>query len=218
MLSLIKMQNKTSLTRLNQDECTYEQNLRQSTLPGEYMVNVPHSRCQEKFVADPQIRMSSQVRQPSGVSRCASKHIIDVDSELRNITRPATNCPKGKFLGEKYCDLVHFEDDTNIRTPTEDTRLSNPPCTLRGTGWNRWEWLCQNPQDKALVPFDFNINYRLIAKDNHRPCIPTPIEDDKTLPPNSSDYYGYVPNKEPVADFPTGVHWRSCDTYAQYNN
>jgi hypothetical protein len=162
--------------------------------------------------------MSHQVRAPSGVSRCKDFHIIDVDSELKNIVRPATNCPTGKFMGEKFCDLNHFPD-CKRRSPTEDTRISNPPCTLRGTGWNRWEWLCRNPQENALVPFEYNINYRLVAKDNHRPCVPKPIDDDKVLPPkeNYDTQIFYEPHKTPVADFPTGVTWRNCGTYSGYN-
>ena len=35
-------------------------------------------------------------------------------------------------------ELISFD---NCFKGSEDTRLSNPPCNLRGTGWNRWEWL-----------------------------------------------------------------------------
>lgn len=205
-----------SFTRLNSDTCTYEHNLKQSTGPSEYLLMTPHDRCNECFQTDPSIRMSHQVRAPSGVSRCADHHIIDVDSELKNIVRPATNCPTGKYLGEKFCNLKHFRD-CDRRAPTEGTRLSNPPCTLRGTGWNRWEWLCRNPQDKALVPFDYNINYRLIAKDNHRPCIPKPIDQTPSLPEKNEEEVYYQPQPRPISDFPTGLTWRNCGTYAGYN-
>ena len=33
------------------------------------------------------------------------------------------------------------------------------------------------------MPFDYNINNRLVAKDNHRPCIPKPIDVGLSLPP-----------------------------------
>ena len=32
------------------------------------------------------------------------------------------------------------------------------------------------------MPFDHNINNRLVAKDNHRPCIPKPIDVNHSLP------------------------------------
>jgi hypothetical protein len=55
---------------------------------------------------------------------------------------------------------------------------------MRGNenGFNRWEWLCKDPQSSALRPFQANINYRLIVKDNHRPCISKPM-DVSALPP-----------------------------------
>ena len=57
----------------------------------------------------------------------------------------------------------------------EEIRTSNPPCNLRGTGWNRWEWLCMDPQERVLMPFDNMVSNRIIVKDNHRPCVPNPI-------------------------------------------
>ena len=71
----------------------------------------------------------------------------------------------------------------------ENTRLSNPSCNLRGTGFNRWEWLCNNPQERVLIPFDVNVSNRLVVKDNHRPVIPTLIDQTSILP---------TPNNEPI--------------------
>ena len=67
------------------------------------------------------------------------------------------------------------------------TRLSNPSCNLRGTGWNRWEWLCDNPQERVLMPFDTNISNRLVVKDNHRPVIPKLIDQTPILPSPSNE-------------------------------
>ena len=44
-------------------------------------------------------------------------------------------------------------------------RLYNPPCTLRATGWNRWDSLHHNPQDNFETPFDFFIPTRTQSKD-----------------------------------------------------
>jgi hypothetical protein len=60
--------------------------------------------------------------------------------------------------------------------------LSNPPCTLKGTGWNRWEWLCYDPQVKAIIPFEWNTSYRNVVKDNFVPCIELPMDQEPTLP------------------------------------
>ena len=55
---------------------------------------------------------------------------------------------------------------TDCFTSSEDTRLSNPPSTLRGTGINRWEWLCKNPQTDIEEPFDYQISSRILSKIN----------------------------------------------------
>ena len=45
-------------------------------------------------------------------------------------------------------------------------RLTNAPCTLRATGWNRWIDLPHNPQDNFETSFDFFVPSRTQSKDN----------------------------------------------------
>jgi hypothetical protein len=44
-------------------------------------------------------------------------------------------------------------------------RLDNPPCTLRGTGWNRWQSLPHQPQLTFETPFDHFIPSKLLDKE-----------------------------------------------------
>jgi hypothetical protein len=69
--------------------------------------------------------------------------------------------------------------------PQESSRLMDAPCTLRGTGIDRFtsEILFECPQSNCLVPFDYNIDNRIVTKTNHRPCVPTPLDQRKALPP-----------------------------------
>ena len=110
-----------------------------------------------------------------------------------NITRKLTNCSSKEFI-PKFNDKGDIENTIetknfgNCNIPTrENTRLSNPASTLRGTGWNRWEWLCENPQKRSIVPFDLNINERLVLKDNHRPLVPKPLDQSVFLPPQNNE-------------------------------
>jgi hypothetical protein len=54
-------------------------------------------------------------------------------------------------------------NNTALEAPPDETvpmlfeRLVNPPCTLRATGWNRWEGLPHQPQLNYETPFDFFI-------------------------------------------------------------
>ena len=98
---------------------------------------------------------------------------------------------------------------------SEDCRMSNPACTLRGTGWNRWEWHCEDPQTRATEPFERVVNYRTIVKDNHRPLIETPLVDRVAPDPNMQmprkDLQDLATSQGVLASFPAhpvGRHWR----------
>ena len=208
-----------SFNRLNYDTCAYKQNLYQSVGPGEYKLTEPPNLEELCFSQSPQVRL-----QKTGVSIDPNKPLIDIDSELLNLTRASSNCPSKKYIPDgSQCGLTNPKDKENNLThgkdcyfDVEDTRLSNPPCTLRGTGWNRWEWLCLDPQERVLIPFDNNINNRLVVKDNHRPCIPKPIDLDMSLPPDTGDISCNKTNK--TCSVPTGppsIHWQNAQNARQ---
>ena len=50
-------------------------------------------------------------------------------------------------------------------TPQLFQRLVNPPCTLRATGWNRWQPLPHQPQLTFETPFDHFIPARSLDKE-----------------------------------------------------
>lgn len=177
-----------SFNRLDYDTCSYEHTLTESTGPGVYQLTTPPNTYKVCHSNDPRIRL-----QTNGVSINKAADLIDIDSELIGISRNNTSCPTKKFIpkyvnncqpNSKVCidnkkTKIEFDD---CFTKTEDTRLSNPACNLRGTGWNRWEWLPRNPQDRLEKEFDNLISSKILAKDSHRPCIPNPLEQDNVYP------------------------------------
>jgi len=207
-----------SFNKLKYDTCSYKQVLEESTGPGEYQLASPHVSCEPCFNKDPRFRL-----QKNGVSLNTRMNMIDTDSELMNITRSQSNCSEKKFNPkfnnagniENPSDMLHLTECQNLTT--EDTRLSNPPCTLRGTGWNRWEWLCQDPQERVLIPFDYEIDTRNNVRDNHRPCIPEPLDPSESLPSPTNE--PIMNNIEKVKGVPTGppsVQWRSIEEIRNY--
>lgn len=230
-----------SFNRLNYDTGTYKQNINQSVGPGNYYINKPRSSCKPCYPTRPNIRL-----QHRGDSVSNDKFMIDVDSELSGLFRKNSNNPKNKYIpccdgytctsgepcgngvggecksnkeklkkGQRPGDsgLIHWKD---CIIAAEDTRLNNPPGTLRGTGWNRWEWLCLNPQDRIEMPFDWNISNRIIVKDNHRPVIPNPIDPEMALP--KQQVLPCEPTSKTCGNFtqPASVHWQNSKVINQY--
>jgi hypothetical protein len=174
--------------------------------------------CDASYISDP--RVSSQGHL---ASVCGDVPLVDVDSELLGITRRLGACPEASFKpgSVPFCKLVHVQqdDDREAAFAAEDCRLSNPPCTLRGTGVNRWQWLCSDPQTTALEPYArFGVNYRTVVKDNHRieaitePCNSPSVRAHELMAqahvPDQHVWSGFTTPGLP--ERPVHVHWRSA--------
>ena len=152
-----------SSTRPRHDNFHQEDDMRITSYSARYYLEKPEHNCPTSFPAEPTIRM-----QYSGASWPQGKWRTDVESDLKNINRLGTRVKNNH---------VQYNPDTNKinQTPLENAkdmsmglthqRLYNPPCTLRATGWNRWEHLPHNPQDNFETPFDFFIPSRTQSKD-----------------------------------------------------
>jgi len=174
-----------SFNRLAYDTCAYEQQLNQAKGPGEYTLNVPKATCEPCFPADPRHKLQNQGSSTVGKNQFIN---VDVESDLKGQTRLASKCATRNFMPNCETNkLTHYRDCVMT---SEETRTTNPSSNLRGTGWNRWEWLCLNPQDKVsfenypngITPFDSYVNNRQLVKDNHRPCLPKPLDQEAGLP------------------------------------
>ncbi len=185
-------------TRLNYDECSYEEKLKRSIGPGLYNLNVPDNDCTDcaqDVNADPALRY-----QKYGPNTCTMSTAIDDSSELRGLNYKNTKCNTKTYLPNKYikkaCNINNQENSRDCFAPQESTRLSNPSNTLRGTGVNRFQWLHNNPQEFALEKFNrIPTNYRMVAKDNHVPLFETPLDDSDVKPdPKNIEEFDPVEN------------------------
>lgn len=201
-----------SKTTLKSDKCSYKHDLRQSIACGDYYLGTPQVDSSACFFANDSVQTK---RHPQ--SACKDQLAIDIDSELIGITRKNSRCPDLHYIpGQNTCQTVNLMDCAFI--PQEHTRISNPPSTLKSSGWNRWEWLCKDPQEKALVPFDFNISNRLIVKDNHRPCIQQPLDQTSCLPVDNGEIVEYKPQMScNTSDHIPATTWKPCGFYDAYN-
>lgn len=197
-----------SFNRLKYDECEQKQYVKETVGPGEYYVNQPLI-CSTCFQDNPSIRI-----QKSGVSMDGTVDWrfydgpVDVESELRNLTRAASRCPSKKYLPECSNCGCRFQGQTSGVTVSKlcsdckngkikdgkkcgDKNLVDFPnchfpveytrltdCVPRGVGVNRFEYPCIDPQANLFFPGTYQIPSRLIVKDNFKVCKVTPSIND----------------------------------------
>jgi len=179
-----------SFERLAYDHGAYCTDLKQSVAPMMYKLDPTYANiCNPCRPAD----VGYIGRQ--GVSLSQNTDLIDVESDLKLLSYRNTKDPNAKFnpcsAPNHAKEVIHFDDCT---IGTDYSRITNPACTLRGTGWNRFQPLCLNPQDpdRWEHPSHVGINYRMVVKDNFFPEIPevTDQEADQVRPPQSTESVG----------------------------
>lgn len=193
-----------SFERSSYDPCAYTEILERSGAPGAYRLHAPDAppACDGAVVGDEYARL-----QAYGRPLCAQGANIDAESALRNIDRPASTCAAKGHTPGTFADVTalvdcgYSEKETTRAcfTPTEDTRLSNPPSTLRATGWNRWHPTCRDPTIPAararMEPAGgMFVSSQQVLKDNHVACDINPFLDDAPLrPPRGPDVDNFAP-------------------------
>lgn len=155
-----------SWTRSRFDDFHQADDMRITSYSMRYMLNQPELNCPTSFPVDVTTRI-----QMSGNGWVEGQWRTDVESDLRNINRVSSRI---------RCDDKIYNPETNkmnklayVNAPDESfpqtfNRLVNPPCTLRATGWNRWQPMPHQPQLNFETPFDFFIPARDLDKQKCR--------------------------------------------------
>ncbi len=152
---------QTNLTHPKWDDVHQADDLRITTYAGQYAFT-PFLNCPNSFPVNPTVRL-----QQSGESWVTGKWRTEVESDLKGVGRPPVKWRAEELLYNPVTNpinqagLTHAQDENN---PTYFNRVTNPPCTLRATGWNRWQPLLHDPQANFETPFDFFIPARDIDK------------------------------------------------------
>lgn len=165
------------------------------------------------FMANPPICSECRVPEPGfiakqGVSMFPDRDMIDVESDLKNLSRAYNRGVSGY---KPYCPNITDNNEGYpcgggvVKGPKDsqpklkhlpecsfnqiDSRAVAPPCTLRGTGYDRWDPLCCDPQALSAIEFPgaTNISYRSVLKDNFLACVLKPWDQTAVLPPNKGE-------------------------------
>jgi hypothetical protein len=153
---------QTALTRSRWDDIHQADDMRISTYAGQYAFT-PLRNCPDTFPIQPTLRI-----QQNGASYVSGKWKTEVESDLKGVGRPPSRWRTDSLLYDPRTNEINQAGMTNLpeenTAPTNFNRLTNPPCTLRTTGWNRWQPLFHNPQATFETPFDWFIPARSLDK------------------------------------------------------
>ena len=179
-----------SFTRLKYDVCEEKKYLKETVGPGQYYIGEPIN-CGSCFQKNPSIIMQkSGISLEHGTPWRFYGGPIDVESELRNLPRSASNCPEKKEFNKIYGKKVVNLPDCFF--PVNHTRLND--CVPRGVSLNRFEYPCKNPQANLEFPGCWREPSRLNAKDNYKVCYKKPkINEMSPQPINTINNNNKVP-------------------------
>ena len=128
-----------------------------------YYLNPPEANCPVSFPVEATTRI-----QMSGASWPAGQWRTDVETDLKGINRFGSRVADFNALYNPTTNKLNqipLQSAPDENVPLLFQRLVNPPCTLRATGWNRWEALPHQPQLVFETPFDHFIPARTRDKE-----------------------------------------------------
>lgn len=155
-----------ALTHPRNDDFRQADDMRITGYALNYYTNAPGINCPSSFPVDATTRI-----QFSGASWVHGQWKTDVESDLKNINRLGTRVRDNAASYNPATNKVNrmaLEAAPDESFPELFNRITNPPCTLRGTGWNRFEGLPHDPQLTYETPFDFFIPSRSLDKQKFR--------------------------------------------------
>jgi hypothetical protein len=148
-----------AFTRFNYDESRTKKQLQQSTDPGRWVMNVPGNGSQPCYIEDPQI-----IIQKWGAN--LRTNTINLESELLGVSKPLN---RDCVNVDNYTKYNVPNDKINYphckKTITEQSRTIMPAWTARDLEQVDWYYPPLNPQENVCLPFQSNLNTRILEKD-----------------------------------------------------
>ena len=151
-----------AFTRFHDDPCRIKKQLQQSTGPGRFMLDVPGNGTKPCFMEDPYVRM-----QKWGAN--LRTNTINLESSLIGIDKPLTRDCKESNIPLPNNNVIEYP---SCKPFTEQPRATMPAWTARDLEQNNFQLLPLNPQENICIPFQNNINTRLIERDGFRAKVP----------------------------------------------
>lgn len=144
-----------SFTRSKYDDFHQADDMRITSYALRYVISPPELNCPNSFPVDVTTRI-----QKNGGGWVENQWKTDVESDLFNINRVGSRIRSDDKMYNPNSNKMNSKPYANAPDetfPQTFNRLNNPPCTLRCTGWNRFDPLPHQPQLTYETPFDYFI-------------------------------------------------------------
>ena len=149
-----------AFTRFHDDPCRIVKQNQQMTDQGRWILNVPGNGDKPCYMMDPQII-------PQKWAGNLWTNCIDVQSSLLGIDRKLTrgDCLVGYTNPLKELNTQPIQYPTCDSLTTEQSRVTNPAWMYKDLEQVDWYYLPIDPQENVFMPFQNNINTRVLEKD-----------------------------------------------------
>jgi hypothetical protein len=146
-----------SFTRFHDDTSRIEDQLKQSTYTGRYLLNTPGPGLDLHFWEDPHLRL-----QKWGANLRTNR--VNLESSLRNLYTPLNRDTT------QYDEKVPQSTAINYKTKNpsvQESRATHPAWMFKDLEQTRWEEPFINPQGHTEIAFPYNVNSKQEAKDEY---------------------------------------------------
>ena len=177
-----------AFTRFHDDPCRITKQLQQQTDQGRWILNVPGNGANPCYMEDPQII----IQKWGGNLRT---NTINLEGDLRGVNRHLSRDCLGKDEYTKYNvpnQAIKYPTCNNLFT--EQSRATNPAWWYRDLEQVDWQYPPLNPQANTCMPFQANLNTRILEKDYFTPKRDCVVTETKNYLPTSFNLIrgGYV--------------------------
>lgn len=174
-----------AFTRFHDDPCRIQKKLVEQKFQENYQINVPGNGVKPCYMEDPFIRLQKWGGNLRTNTINLENSLLGIDNKLsRDCIQKITPLPKSKSVEYPTCDVE-----------TQQPRATHPAWTARELQHDNFQTLFLNPQENVCLPFQNNLNTRLIERDNFKAKAPCVI-DYKNEPIDSTIFGGLVKKDE----------------------
>jgi hypothetical protein len=175
-----------SFTRFHDDPCRIVKQNQQMTDQSRYILDVPGNGSKPCYMEDPQI-----IPQKWGAN-VYTNH-VDIQSNLLGLNHKPSkrDCFSETTYGlGKYSNPIKASNSNRIEYPscdmltTEQSRVTNPAWMYKDLEQVDWYFLPLDPQENVFLPFQHNLNTRVLEKDYFQRPMECPLNQTEGSVPS----------------------------------